>query len=353
MMRRKMIKRAVPVKTKSVLEGLNPGQLADKFKFAYNPDILIDKTFSGQSGWRDKMSRYSKNKGAMFGAIFVILLTLLAIVGPFISNYSYDYIDFTRMNLPPRIPVIEKLGVFNGTEGGVMKYTGAMVNEYHWFGTDAIGRDLFTRFCEGTKISLIVGVCSALLDLVIGVTYGMIAGYYGGKTDFFMMRIVEVIAGIPTLVIVTLLMMILKPGLYTIILALMISGWTGMARNVRAHTLRAKQMEYVLASRILGAKAPYIMVKQIFPNVFGSITVLVMMSVPGGIFLESFLSFLGLGVPAPMASLGSLINDGYKTMMIHPFQVAIPAVFFSLLMISLNLVADGLRDAFDPKQKTV
>ena len=126
-----------------------------------------------------------------------------------------------------------------------------------------------------------------------------------------------------------------------------------MARNVRAHTLRAKQMEYVLAARTLGAKAPYIMLKQIFPNIFGSVIVLVMMSVPGGIFLESFLSFLGLGVPAPMASLGSLISDGYKTLMIHPYQVAIPSVFFGLLIISLNLVADGLRDAFDPKQKTV
>lgn len=352
-MKRKEKKIINPRPVKSVLDGLGGTELMQKFTFAYNPDIFIDKTFSGQSGWRDKLSRFSRNKGAMFGAIFVLLLTLLSLVGPHISGYSYDYIDFTRMNLPPRIPVIEKLGVFDGTEAGVMKYTGAMENEYHWFGTDAIGRDLFTRFCEGTKISLIVGVCSALLDLVIGVIFGMVAGYYGGKVDFFMMRIIEVIAGIPTLVVVTLLMLILRPGLYTIILALMISGWTGMARNVRAHTLRAKQMEYVLASRILGAKVPYIMATQIFPNVFGSIIVLVMMSVPGGIFLESFLSFLGLGVPAPMASLGSLINDGYKTMMIHPFQVAIPAVFFSLLMISLNLVADGLRDAFDPKQKTV
>ena len=326
---------------------------SEKFEFAYNPDILVDKTFTGVSSWRDKLNRFCKNKGAIAGSIFIILLTLTSILGPYLSGWTYDFIDFAHMNLPPRIQGLEKLGIFNGTEGGVMKYTGALENTYHWFGCDAIGRDLFTRFCEGTKISLIVGVASALLDLVIGATYGMIAGYYGGKADFFMMRVVEIIAGIPSLVVVTLLMMVLKPGLYTIILALMINGWTGMARNVRAHTLRTKQMEYVLASRTLGAKAPYIMFKQIFPNVFGSIIVLVMMSVPGGIFLESFLSFLGLGVPAPMASLGSLINDGYKTLMTHPFQVAIPSVFFGLLIISLNLVADGLRDAFDPKQKTV
>ena len=326
---------------------------AEKFEFAYNPDILIDRNYSGVSGWRDKLSRFRKNKGAVIGAVFIILLVALSIVGPMISGYTYDYIDLTHMNLPPRIPGLEKIGIFNGYENGMNKYTGPLENVYHWFGTDAIGRDLFTRFCEGTKISLIVGFASAILDLLIGVTYGMIAGYYGGKVDFFMMRVVEVIAGIPSLVVVTLLMMIMKPGLYTIIVALMISGWMGMARHVRAHTLRAKQMEYVLAARTLGAKAPYIMLKQIFPNIFGSIIVLVMMSVPGGIFLESFLSFLGLGVPAPMSSLGSLISDGYKTLMIHPFQVAIPSVFFGLLVISLNLVADGLRDAFDPKQKTV
>ncbi|MBO4884272.1 MAG: ABC transporter permease [Clostridia bacterium] len=330
-----------------------PSLPAEKFRFKDNPDIMLDKTFSGVSSWRDKLDRFMKNKGAVAGAVFIILLTLLSIIGPMVSGYSYDFIDLTHMNLPPRIQGLEKLGVFNGVEKGAFKYTGALEDVYHWFGTDAIGRDLFTRFCEGTKISLIVGIASALLDLIIGVTYGMIAGYFGGRADFFMMRVVEIIAGIPSLVVVTLLMMVLKPGLYTIILALMISGWTGMARNVRAHTLRAKQMEYVLAARTLGAGAPYIMLRQIFPNIFGSIIVLVMMSVPGGIFLESFLSFLGLGVPAPMSSLGSLISDGYKTLMIHPFQVAIPSVFFGLLIISLNLMADGLRDAFDPKQKTV
>ena len=338
---------------KHTYDELIPDVPSEKFEFAYNPDINVDKTFSGISSWRDKLNRFCRNKGAMFGAIFVILLTLTSIIGPYVSGWTYDFIDFAHMNLPPRIQGLEKLGIFNGTENGMMKYSGALENTYHWFGCDAIGRDLFTRFCEGTKISLIVGVASALLDLLIGATFGMIAGYFGGKADFFMMRVVEIIAGIPSLVVVTLLMMVLKPGLYTIILALMINGWTGMARNVRAHTLRAKQMEYVLASRTLGASAPYIMFRQIFPNVFGSIIVLVMMSVPGGIFLESFLSFLGLGVPAPMASLGSLINDGYKTLLTHPFQVAIPSVFFGLLIISLNLVADGLRDAFDPKQKTV
>ena len=330
-----------------------PSISKEHFDPAHNPDIMLDKTFSGVSSMRDKMGRFMKNKGAVFGAVFIILLTLLSIFGPMFSGFTYDFIDLTHMNLPPRIQNVEKIGIFNGVEKGTLKYTGALENVYHWFGTDAIGRDLFTRFCEGTKISLIVGIASALLDLIIGVTYGMIAGYYGGRADFFMMRIVEIIAGIPSLVVVTLLMMVLRPGLYTIIIALMISGWTGMARNVRAHTLRAKQMEYVLAARTLGARAPYIMLSQIFPNIFGSVIVLVMMSVPGGIFLESFLSFLGLGVPAPMASLGSLISDGYKTLMIHPYQVAIPSVFFGLLIISLNLVADGLRDAFDPKQKTV
>ena len=225
------------------------------------------------------------------------------------------------------------------------------LDEYYWFGTDTLGRDLFTRFCQGTRISLIVAIVSAILDLLIGVSYGLIAGYYGGKVDMIMMRITEIINGIPSLVVVSLLVVILSPGLTSIIIAMVISGWIGMSRLVRANTLRLKASEHILASKTLGTSTFKILFREIFPNLLSSVIVMAMMSVPGAIFMESFLSFVGLGIPAPQASLGSLISDGYNHMLMYPYQLAIPAVFFGLLMISLNLFGDGLRDALDPKQK--
>ncbi len=212
---------------------------------------------------------------------------------------------------------------------------------------------MFTRFCQGTRISLIVAVISALLDLVIGVSYGLISGYYGGKVDMVMQRITEIINGIPSLVIVSLLVVVMSPGLASIIVAMTISGWIGMSRLVRANSVRYKACELIMASKTLGSGTGIILFKEIFPNLLSSVIVMAMMSVPGAIFMESFLSFVGLGIPAPQASLGSLISDGYNHMLMYPYQLAIPAVFFALLMISLNLAGDGLRDALDPKQKRV
>lgn len=323
-----------------------------RYDFANQGGIYRDDAFSAVPSWKETLLIFSRNKGAVIGVIFILLMVVLAVFGPGFTNYAYDLVQMDRQNLPPRIPWLEQFGIFDGTLKGVNMYElKGCLDEYYWFGTDTLGRDLFTRFCQGTRISLIVAVVSAFLDLLIGVSYGLIAGYYGGKVDMVMMRITEIINGIPTLVVVSLLVVVMSPGLTSIIIAMVISGWIGMSRLVRANTLRLKATEHIMASKTLGTSTIKLLFREIFPNLLSSVIVMAMMSVPGAIFMESFLSFVGLGIPAPQASLGSLISDGYDHMLMYPYQLMIPAVFFGLLMISLNLFGDGLRDALDPKQK--
>lgn len=323
-----------------------------RYAFAHKDGIYKDETFNTIPSWKETIIIFCRNRGAVVGVFFILVMVILAVWGPSFNSYAYDYVQMDRQNLPPRIPGLENLGIFDGTMQGMDMYQlKGCKDEYYWFGTDNLGRDLFTRFCQGTRISLIVALVSAFLDLVIGVSYGLIAGFYGGKVDMIMMRITEIINGIPSLVVVSLLVVVLSPGLTSIIVAMTISGWIGMSRLVRANTLRIKASEHIMASRTLGTNTVTILFREIFPNLLSSVIVMAMMSVPGAIFMESFLSFVGLGIPAPQASLGSLISDGYNHMLMYPFQLAIPAVFFGLLMISLNLSGDGLRDALDPKQK--
>lgn len=298
------------------------------------------------------MTQFRRNKGAVAGAIAFLLIILLALFGPIVSGHSYDEVALTVQNLPPRIPGLEKLGIFDGTVQGINMYELKGVSDkYFWFGTDTLGRDLFTRLCYGIRISLLIAAVSAFLDLVIGTTYGLISGYYGGKVDLIMQRIVEIINGIPMMVIVSLLVVAMSPGLLSIIVAMSISGWLGMSRLVRANTLRLKESEHVQASRVLGTGTFTILFREIFPNLLSSIIVMTMMTMPSAIFMESFLSFVGLGIPAPQASLGSLISDGYAHMLTYPYQMIVPSVFFAVLMLSMNLIGDGLRDALDPRQK--
>ncbi len=298
------------------------------------------------------MTQFRRNKGAVAGAIAFLLIILLALFGPIVSGHSYDEVALTVQNLPPRIPGLEKLGIFDGTVQGINMYElKGVSDEYFWFGTDTLGRDLFTRLCYGIRISLLIAAVSAFLDLVIGTTYGLISGYYGGKVDLIMQRIVEIINGIPMMVIVSLLVVAMSPGLLSIIVAMSISGWLGMSRLVRANTLRLKESEHVQASRVLGTGTLTILFREIFPNLLSSVIVMTMMSMPSAIFMESFLSFVGLGIPAPQASLGSLISDGYAHMLTYPYQMIVPSAFFAVLMLAMNLIGDGLRDALDPRQK--
>ena len=208
-----------------------------------------------------------------------------------------------------------------------------------------------SRIIFGTRISLIVAFAAALINLIFGIAYGMISGWMGGRVDNLMQRVLEILSGVPNLVIVVLMLLVMNPGLVSIIITIALTSWITMSRVVRAQTIRLKQQEYVLAAQVLGQPTIKIMFKHILPNMMGLIIVQVMFALPSAIFFEAFLSFIGIGIPAPNASLGTLINDGYKTFRFLPHLMWYPAAVISIIMLSFNLLADGLRDAFDPKMK--
>lgn len=290
----------------------------------------------------------------------IVLIVVMAFAGPTLSGYDYRTQDMSQRNLPPHIAGWESAPVFSGVYTQYVNGEPIRSNVYtqkgiedvtHIFGTDALGRDQFARTWTGTRVSLYVALVAILIDTFVGMSFGLVSGYYGGKLDFFLQRIVEILSTIPTTVIVTLLIVVMKPGLTSITVALMITEWIGMSRVTRAQTLRLKEREFVLASRTLGENTFSIIFREILPNIFGQIIVMCMMTIPNAIFTEAFLAFIGLGIPAPLASLGSLISDGFKSMTMYPFLVLFPVTVLALLMLSFNLMADGLRDAFDPKMK--
>lgn len=323
----------------------------DDFKFARSAgEKIIDKNYSATSYAKDVWNNFKKNKGALIGFIIIVIIVLMAIIGPNMNDFTYKQIHSGQECLVPRIPGLEKLGIADGYHNGVNQYAEKGASDvYYWFGSDTQGRDIWTRVWSGTRVSLIIALAAVLIDIVIGMVYGLISGYFGGMVDSVMQRFAEILNGIPTLVIVTLLGMVLPAGITSIIFALMLTGWIGMERIARAQVLKIKEQEFVLASRTLGAKKGRIIFSEILPNILGQVIVTSMFSIPNAIFLEAYLSFLGLGVPAPMASLGSLVSDGYKSMTTFPHILIIPVVVMAVLMLCFNLFADGLRDAFDPK----
>lgn len=307
------------------------------------------------SFWQDAWRSLKKNKGALVSLILFALIVLMSLIGPILSPYEPNDQTITHANLPPKVPFIENFGIMNGegTLGGqtVDMYELKNVEQNYWFGTDGLGRDMFSRVWKGTQVSLFIAFVAAAIDMLIGVIYGGISGYFGGRIDDFMQRIVEILTGIPNLVVVILFILIMDPGILAIIIALTITGWTGMSRVVRGQVLKYKNQEFVLAARTLGASDSRIIWKHLMPNVLGVIIINTMFTIPGAIFFEAFLSFIGLGLQAPDASLGTLINDGYKLIQYQPHILLFPAVVLSLIMIAFNLIGDGLRDALDPKMK--
>ncbi|MFH5182816.1 ABC transporter permease [Paenibacillus sp. TAB 01] len=275
--------------------------------------------------WQDAWRRLKKNKLAMFGLITLVLLILFAIFGPIFTSYDYATQNYNIKNLKP--------------------------NGEHWFGTDDFGRDLWVRVWWGTRISLFIGITAALIDLVVGVLYGGVSAYYGGRVDDVMQRIIEIIYAIPFLLITILMIMTIGPGIWTIIIAYSITGWVPMARLVRGQMLTLKEQEYVLAARTLGAGSARIILKHLVPNALGLIIVQITFVVPSAIFVEAFLSFIGLGIRVPLASLGSLLSDGVAAIRLYPHRVIFPTFVFSLILLSFNLLGDGLRDALDPKMR--
>lgn len=322
------------------------------FVWAKEHRLGTDQVYEARSFWKDAAVRFCKNKGAVFGLVTIVVIITLAILGPSISGYDYRTQDMSQRNLPPHIVGWDNAPIFNGKYEGYNVYQEKGIeNVTHIFGTDTLGRDLFARTWTGTRISLYVALLAILIDTIVGMSLGLISGYFGGKIDFLIQRISEILSTIPTTVIVTLLIVVMKPGLASITIALMITEWIGMYRVSRAQMLRLKEQEFVLASKTLGESTFSIIFKEILPNVFGQIIVMCMMTIPNAIFTEAFLAFIGLGIPAPLASLGSLISDGYKSLTMYPFLVLFPVMVLAMLMLSFNLMADGLRDAFDPKMK--
>lgn len=275
--------------------------------------------------WQDAWLRLKKDKMAMAGLCFIIALTIIALIGPVFSDIDYADQDFNNVNAAP--------------------------SSEHWFGTDNLGRDLFIRVLYGARISLSIGLAASMINLVIGVLYGGISGLIGGKVDRVMMNIVDILYSVPTLLYVILLMVVFKPGLINIFIALGISYWLQMARIVRGQVLSLKEQEFVLAAVSMGASKWRLLTKHLIPNAVGAIVVSWSLSIPDAIFTEAFLSFIGLGVSAPMASWGVLASEGINSMRGYPFQLFFPAAAISLTMLAFNFLSDGLRDALDPKMR--
>ena len=219
----------------------------------------------------------------------------------------------------------------------------------HWFGTDNLGRDVFSRVWAGGRVSIIIGIIGALIDTVVGSIYGGISGFYGGFVDDIMMRIVEILASIPYLVVVILVSLILSKGIIAIIIAMTITGWVGMARLVRGQLLQIKEQEYVLAAAALGANPSRIIAKHLLPNTIGIMIVAITFDIPAFIFGEAFLSYLGQGIQSPNTSWGALAAGAQPNLMFYPYQLFFPSLFISLTMLSFTLLGDGLRDALDPR----
>lgn len=304
--------------------------------------------------WQDAWRRLRKNKASFAGLIMIATILLLALFGPAMSGYGFNDQSITRANLPPKVPVLEQISWLglNGVDiRGVDQYEKKGVADYFWFGTDELGRDLWTRVWEGTRISLYIAFLAASIDLVIGVAYGGISAFYGGRVDNVMQRIIEVLVGIPHLIVVILLILVLQPGIASMTIAMVMTGWVGMARIVRGQILKLKSQEYVMAAQTLGAADSRLIWKHLIPNTIGPIIVTTMFTIPSAIFAEAFLSFIGLGLQPPIASLGTLVNDGFKLLRIYPHQMIISAAVISMIMVSFNLLGDGLRDALDPKMR--
>lgn len=282
---------------------------------------IRESSFIVRPNW---WQRFKLNRLAVVGAGIIAVMIVLAIFGPMISPYTYADQSLVDVNQSPSLA--------------------------HWFGTDTLGRDIYTRVMYGARISLTIGIVAALLNLVIGVIYGGIAGYFGGKTDRIMMAIVDVLYGIPLLLYVILLMVVIAPGLTSIFIALGIAYWLNMARIVRSQIVKVREEEYIVAAETMGIPKWRILWRHILPNCVGPIIITLTLAIPDAIFTEAFLSFIGLGVNAPMASWGVLASDGISSMRSYPFQLIFPALAISVTMLGFVFLGDGLRNVFDPKE---
>lgn len=283
--------------------------------------IAVEAKTYFQDAWKN----FRKNKLATAGLIFICFMLIMAILGPILSPYTYDQQDLTSRNALPSLR--------------------------HLFGTDKFGRDIFVRVMYGARISLSVGFASAVINLIIGVVYGGFCGYFGGKLDLVLMRLVEIIYSVPTLLYVILVMLIFGSNIFSVLLAICISGWVGMARQVRAQVMSLKEQEYALAAKVMGAGDSRILFKHLVVNSIGPIIVTTTHMVPSAIFTESFLAFVGIGISIPQASWGTMASEARGLIMSQPIQMVWPVLAICLTILSLNFIGDGLNEALDPRKR--
>ncbi|MEK0081681.1 oligopeptide ABC transporter permease OppC [Benzoatithermus flavus] len=281
----------------------------------------------GRSLWQDARRRLFRNRAAVVSMVVLALITAAAILAPWLSPYAFDEINWDLIAAPPDLA------------------TG------HWFGTDNNGRDLFVRVLYGARVSLAVGVAATLVSLVIGVLYGAVAGFVGGKVDEAMMRFVDILYSLPFMFFVIILMVVFGRNIFLLFIALGAVEWLTMARIVRGQTLSVKRKEFIEAAHAAGVSNWRIVLRHIIPNVLGPVVVYVTLTVPEVIITESFLSFLGLGVQEPYTSWGVLISEGAGQMESAPWMLIFPAIFLAVTLFAFNFIGDGLRDALDPKDR--
>ena len=294
-------------------------------KLAKSSDDLNKVVRPSLTYWQDAWIKLRKNKIATVSLIIILVYVMFSIFAPMFSKYDYKSQDAYSRNLKP--------------------------SAEHWFGTDQAGRDLWVRNWMGARVSLRIGVSVVLLSTLIGSIMGGISGYFGGKFDLVIMRIVDVLYGIPTIMIAILLMVVLPKGEYTIVLSMLVTWWVGSARMVRGQTLSLKTSEFVLAAKTLGAGNWRIILRHLIPNIGGILITTMTMNIPAAIFMEAFLSFIGIGVQPPNCSWGSLAQVATQVYQIYPYQLIIPAFFICTAVLAFNLLGDGLRDALDPKMR--
>ena len=275
------------------------------------------------SFWSDAWRRLRKNKSAFFAMCLVLLYTLLAIFAPMFSQYTQSQMDANTRH--------------------------ALFSAAHWLGTDSTGRDLWVRIWMGARVSLSIGLISAILNMCVGAVIGGLCGYYGGKLDMIVMRIVDLLYGIPSLIITILVMMVLGKGIAPLIVAMCVVGWIGTCRFVRGEVYRLKEQEFVMAAKVMGIPDFIIIIRHIIPNIMGMLVTNLCMAIPGAIFQEAFLSYIGLGIVPPDCSWGVICKEGIQFLRYYPHEVLIPAFFVCTTMLALNLLGNGLRDAVDPK----
>lgn len=305
----------------------------DTLKMKRLSDELAAGEVKGRSLWADARQRFMRNKAAVAGVAMLILVTLYAFFGEWFAAYTYDYKDFMIMG--------------HAADTGAPSFANG-----HYFGVDNDGRDLFAVTAQGTRISILVGLVGTVISVLVGTVYGAVSGYVGGRTDGIMMRIVDILLAIPFMFVIILLLVMFGRSLVLLFVGIGLLSWLNMARIVRGQTLSLKHKEYIEAARATGVPAWKIILRHVTPNLLGIVAVYSTLLIPDMILTESFISFLGLGVQAPMTSLGALISDGAKTMQYHTlWALFVPLFFFVTTMFAFFFVGDGLRDALDPKDR--